>query len=72
MHYPEWYKIFNKMYSCGINRANDRLLNSLIESNLDDEMKLNEKSMPKVRKGIRWTVELLHQKGISLGITVAL
>ena len=35
VHYPEWYKIFNKMYSCGINRANDRLLNSLIESNLD-------------------------------------
>ena len=35
VHYPEWNKIFNKMYSCGINRTNDRLLNSLVESNLD-------------------------------------
>ena len=35
VHYPEWNKIFNKMYSCGINRANDRLMSSLIESNLD-------------------------------------
>ena len=35
VHYPEWNKIFNKMYSCGINRINDRLLHSLVESNLD-------------------------------------
>ena len=35
VHYPEWNKMFNKMCSCGINRINDRLMNSLIESNLD-------------------------------------
>ena len=35
IHYPEWYRIFNKMFSCGINRTNDRLLKTLIESNLD-------------------------------------
>ena len=35
VHYPEWNKIFNKMCSCGINRINDRLMKSLIESNLD-------------------------------------
>ena len=35
VHYPEWRKIFNRMYSCGINRVNDRLLKTLIESNLD-------------------------------------
>ena len=35
IHYPEWYRIFNKMFTCGINRTNDRLLKTLIESNLD-------------------------------------
>ena len=35
IHYPEWYRIFNKMFTSGINRTNDRLLKTLIESNLD-------------------------------------
>ena len=35
VHYPEWNRIFNKMYSCGINRYNDRLIKALVESNLN-------------------------------------
>ena len=35
VHYPEWNRMFNKMYSCGINRINDRLIKSLVESNLN-------------------------------------
>ena len=35
VHYPEWNQMLQKMNSCGINRVNDRLLKSLIESNLD-------------------------------------
>ncbi len=34
VHYPEWNKILQKMNSCGINKANDRLIQSIIESNL--------------------------------------
>ena len=35
VHFPEWNRMFNKMYSCGINRINDRLIKSLVESNLN-------------------------------------
>ena len=35
IHYPEWNQMFRTMYSCGIDRTNDRLLKSVIESNLD-------------------------------------
>ena len=35
IHYTEWNKMFHKMNSCGINRINDRLSRSIIESNLD-------------------------------------
>ena len=35
VHYPEWNQILKIMNSCGINRTNDRLLRSIIESNLD-------------------------------------
>ena len=35
IHYSEWNQMFQKMNSCGINRINDRLSRSIIESNLD-------------------------------------
>ena len=35
VHYPEWNRILQKMNSCGINKTNDRLIKSIIESNLD-------------------------------------
>jgi RNA-dependent RNA polymerase len=35
IHYTEWNQMFHKMNSCGINRINDRLSRSIIESNLD-------------------------------------
>ena len=35
IHFSEWNKMFHKMNSCGINRINDRLSRSIIESNLD-------------------------------------
>ena len=35
VHYPEWTKILQKMNKCGINKTNDRLINAIIESNLD-------------------------------------
>ena len=35
VHYPEWNQILKVMNHCGINKANDRLLKSLIESNID-------------------------------------
>ena len=35
IHYSEWNQMFKKMNSCGINRLNDRLSRSIIESNLD-------------------------------------
>ena len=35
VHYPEWNQILKIMNHCGINKANDRLLKSLIESNID-------------------------------------
>ena len=35
IHYPEWNQMLRTMYSCGIDRTNDRLLKSVIESNLD-------------------------------------
>jgi len=35
VHYPEWNQILKTMNSCGISRTNDRLLRSIIESNLD-------------------------------------
>ena len=35
IHYTEWNQMFHKMNSCGINRTNDRLSRSIIESNLD-------------------------------------
>ena len=35
VHYPEWNQMLKIMNSCGINRTNDRLLRSIIESNLD-------------------------------------
>ena len=35
IYYSEWNQMFQKMHSCGINRINDRLSRSVIESNLD-------------------------------------
>ena len=35
IYYSEWNQMFQKMNSCGINKINDRLLRSIIESNLD-------------------------------------
>ena len=35
VHYNEWNSLFNFMNNCGINRLNDRLMKSLIESNLE-------------------------------------
>ena len=35
VHYPEWNKILQKMNSCGITKTNDRLIKSIIDSNLD-------------------------------------
>ena len=35
VHYPEWNQILKVMNHCGINKENDRLLKSLIESNID-------------------------------------
>ena len=35
VHYPEWTRILQKMNKCGINKTNDRLINAIIESNLD-------------------------------------
>ena len=35
IHYSEWNQMLRKMNSCGINRLNDRLSRSIIESNLD-------------------------------------
>ena len=35
VHYPEWSQILKVMNHSGINKANDRLLKSLIESNID-------------------------------------
>ena len=35
VHYPEWNRILQKMNNCGINKTNDRLIKSIIESNLD-------------------------------------
>jgi RNA-dependent RNA polymerase len=35
IHYAEWNQMLRRMNSCGINRTNDRLLKSIIESNLD-------------------------------------
>ena len=34
VHYNEWNNLFQKMNSCGINKTNDRLMKSLMESNL--------------------------------------
>ena len=34
VHYNEWNNLFKLMNSCGINKTNDRLMKSLIESNL--------------------------------------
>ena len=36
VHYPEWNQILKVMNHCGINKENDRLLKSLIESNIDN------------------------------------
>ena len=35
VHYPEWNRILQKMNYCGINKTNDRLIKSIIDSNLD-------------------------------------
>ena len=35
IHYSEWNQMFRRMNYCGINRTNDRLVKSIIESNLD-------------------------------------
>ena len=35
IHYSEWNQMFHRMNACGINRMNDRLSRSIIESNLD-------------------------------------
>ena len=35
IHYSEWNQMFQKMNNCGINRINDRLSRTIIESNLD-------------------------------------
>ena len=35
VHYSEWNSLFQKMYKYGINKTNDRLIKSLIESNLN-------------------------------------
>ena len=34
VHYNEWNNLFQKMNSCGINKTNDRLMKSLMETNL--------------------------------------
>ena len=34
VHYNEWSGLFQYMNSCGINKLNDRLMRSLLESNL--------------------------------------
>ena len=34
VHYNEWNNLFQLMNSCGINKTNDRLMKSLLESNL--------------------------------------
>ena len=35
VHYSEWNSLFQKMYKYGINKNNDRLIKSLVESNLN-------------------------------------
>ena len=35
VHYSEWNSLFQRMYKYGINKTNDRLIKSLIESNLN-------------------------------------
>ena len=35
IYYPDWNRTFKIMNSCGLNAANDRLLKSIIESNLN-------------------------------------
>ena len=35
VYYPEWNQMLRIMNSCGINRTNDRLIKSIIESNID-------------------------------------
>ena len=35
VHYSEWSSLFQKMYKYGINKTNDRLIKSLVESNLN-------------------------------------
>ena len=35
VHYSEWNSLFQKMYKYGINKTNDRLIKSLVESNLN-------------------------------------
>ena len=35
IHYSEWNQMFQRMNYCGINRLNDRLSRTIIESNLD-------------------------------------
>ena len=35
VHYSEWSSLFQRMYKYGINKTNDRLIKSLVESNLN-------------------------------------
>ena len=35
IYYPEWNRLLKTMNSCGINRKNDRLIKSIIDSNID-------------------------------------
>ena len=35
VHYSEWNSLFQRMYKYGINKTNDRLIKSLVESNLN-------------------------------------
>jgi hypothetical protein len=35
IHYTEWSGLFQSMYNYGINRSNDRLIKSLVESNMN-------------------------------------
>ena len=35
VHYNEWNSLFQRMYKYGINKTNDRLIKSLVESNLN-------------------------------------